>query len=105
MTEPRTFAIFFEERPFQWGLRGDPHVWNEMSEYFSGTPILDTIEELVTLIERAFESLTGHSISEKDNFYIERFSYGGLSSGMVSPEYWRDIAIPMLRERFEALRR
>jgi hypothetical protein len=102
LTDPKTIAAFFEERPYQWGLRGDPHLWDEMSEHFANTPIPDTVDELVRLIEAAFESLTEHPISEETNFYIERFSHGGMSSGVVSPEFWRNKAIPMMRERFES---
>jgi hypothetical protein len=47
-------AVFFKERPYQWGLRGDPHLWNGM--------------------------------------------------GVVSPEFWMDKVISMMRERFEKLR-
>lgn len=99
-----TIAALFEEKPFQWGLRGDPHLWNEMSEYFKHTPIPETADELVNLIETVFKSLTGHSISEKTNFYIERFSHGGMSSGVISPEFWMNKVIPMLRERYKSLK-
>lgn len=104
MTDLKTIAAFFEERPYQWGLRGDPHLWDEMSEHFAHTPIPETADELVRLIETAFELSTEHSISEKENFFIKRFSHGGMSSGVVSPEFWRDKVIPMMRERFEKLR-
>ena len=103
LTNPKTIASFFEERPYQWGLRGDPHLWDEMSEHFAHTPIPKTVDELFHLIETAFELLTGHSFSESDNFFIERFNHGGMSGGVVSPEFWRNKVIPMMRERFEKL--
>ena len=103
LTNPKTIASFFDERPYQWGLRGDPHLWDEMSEHFAHTPIPKTVDELFHLIETAFELLTGHSFSESDNFFIERFNHGGMSGGVVSPEFWRNKVIPMMRERFEKL--
>jgi hypothetical protein len=103
LTKTETIAMFFEKSPYQWGLRGDPHLWDEMSEHFAHTPIPESADELVRLIGSAFELLTGYLISEEANFYIERFSHGGMSSGMVSPEFWRDKVIPMMRERFEKL--
>lgn len=65
----------------------------------------ETADELVALIEATFESLTGHTISESEIFFIERFSHGGMSSGYVSPEFWMDKIIPMMRERFDTLGR
>ena len=101
LSNPKTIATLFEEKPHQWGLRGDPHLWNEMREHFAHTPIPETADELIRLIEAAFELATEHSISEKTNFYIERFSHGGMSSGMISLEFWQDRVIPMMCERFE----
>lgn len=100
MTRIKTMASLFEKEPHQWGLRGDPYLWREMREHFARTPTPATADELTALIESAFESLTGHPITEPMPFLIERFSHGGMSSGMVSAEFWRDKVIPMLRERF-----
>jgi hypothetical protein len=105
LNNPKSIATFFEEKTYQWGLRGDPHLWNEMSEHFAHIPIPDSADELVHLIEAAFELSTGHSILEEANFYVERFSHGGMSSGVVSPEFWRDKVIPVMCERFEIYNR
>jgi hypothetical protein len=59
---------------------------------------------LAALIEEAFASLTGQQLSETEPFYVERFSHGGMSIGMVSPQFWREQAIPPLQERFEELK-
>ncbi len=99
MTRIGTIASLFEKKPHQWGLRGDPYLWREMREYFARTPIPATADELTALIEAAFESLTGHSITETGNFFIERFSHGGMSSGLIEPQFWKDQVIPILRER------
>jgi len=104
LNNPKSIAAFFEERPYQWGLRGDPHLWNEMSEHFARNPIPVSADELIHLIETAFELSTGHSISKEVNFYVARFSHGGMSSGMVSPEFWRNKVIPMVKERFVAIK-
>jgi hypothetical protein len=103
MTIPKTMAFLFEQEPYQWGLRGDPHLWREIREHFADTPVPETLDELVSLIETTFETLTGHPISEKEHFYIERFNHGGMSGGYISPEFWRDKVIPMMRQRFGEL--
>ncbi|MCB9077037.1 MAG: hypothetical protein H6631_05570 [Anaerolineaceae bacterium] len=100
MAQAETMASLFQERPQQWGLRGDPHLWQEMRGYFEHTPLPATADELTSLVETAFEALTGHSMSIPNHFFIERFSHGGMSSGYVSPDFWRDKVIPLLQARY-----
>ena len=99
----KTITFLFEKAPHQWGLRGDPHLWNEMKAHFAQTPIPATEEELIVLIQNVFLELTNHPMSEKENFYIERFNHGGMSGGYVSPEFWRNKVIPLMREQFNGL--
>ena len=100
MTSLKTIASLFEKEPPHWGLRGDPHLWNEIRTSFEQTPLPDSAEELIALIQTMFTTLTGHSISERTMFFIERFSHGGMSSGHISPDFWRDEVIPMMHGRF-----
>ena len=104
MSNSKTVASFFEQAPQQWGVRGDPHLWDEMREYFAETPIPATADELIALIEAAFEHLTEHPITEQEKYLrIERLDHGGMSGGMVSLEFWREKFIPLIRERFDSL--
>ena len=100
MVRKVTVASLFQEEPVQWGLRGDPYLWREMRSHFERTSLPDTAAELRVLIEIAFESLTGHSISASREFIVERFKHGGMSSGYISPDFWRDEAIPLLCARY-----
>ena len=61
-----------------------------------------TEDELVAIIEAAFEELTAHPVSHPGSIHLEKYSHGGMSSGMVMPEWWRTTAIPLLRERYAA---
>ncbi|MGG6296193.1 hypothetical protein ACQ4M4_17530 [Leptolyngbya sp. AN02str] len=99
MPKYKTVGDLFEKTPRQWGLRGDPHLWSAMRDRFANTPIPAIASDLETLIEQAFEELTGKPISTPDLFYDERFAHGGMSSGCISPPFWRDTAIPMLKAR------
>ena len=99
----KTIASLFSTVGIQWGLRGDPYLWEEMHVYFEGVPLPKTAVFLQNLIKDAFIALTGHPFpSEADHapIPIKRFDHGGMSSGLVSPEFWRDKAIPELTKRF-----
>lgn len=89
----------FEEKPIQWGLRGDPYLWDEMKEYLRDVKIPSTEGELRTRIIEAYEAITGHRLEEREQFVVERFKHGGMSSGYVSPEYWVEEGIPLLLRR------
>jgi len=95
----QTIAFLFEDRPDQWGLRGDPYLWKAMQAHFSTTPLPADASELADLVAQAFQDLTGYPIATEDHFYLDEFAHGGMSSGHVSPEFWRDTAIPFLCAR------
>jgi hypothetical protein len=96
----RTIAALFEEEPVQWGLRGDPHLWREMRERFGSVPAPGSVEELIALVEQEFEALTGHRMSENEHFYVARYNHGEMLGGGISPEFWRERALPLLRARY-----
>jgi hypothetical protein len=99
----KTIESLFDTQPHQWNLRGDPHLWREMRAHFEGVPLPSSPDELVALLEAAFETLTGHSISETEMFFTERYNTGGMSSGMVLPKFWREKIIPFLLARFSEI--
>jgi hypothetical protein len=103
MKKTQTMVILFEKTPGGWGLRGDPYLWQAMQSHFEGTPLPASTQELTALVEEAFSSLTGHSLSETDPIFMESFSRGGMSSGLVSPQFWKGTVIPLICERFEDL--
>lgn len=92
-------AEIFEEEPVQWGLRGDPFLWRELKKRFKNLDMPETPEGLRKLIEKEFETSTGYSISYKKHFSVERFRSHGISSGGISPEFWRNSGIPLLVSR------
>lgn len=95
-------AELFEQGPGQWGLRGDPYLWQEMQERLMDIEVPQTAEELKTLLEDTYEEVTGYSISHEQIFVIERFKHGGMSSGGISPSFWINRGIPLLVERHQA---
>lgn len=93
-------SALFDPEPAQWGLRGDPYLWREMRERIGADPRPETAEELVAILQATFQQLTGKPVSHDEHIFVERYSHGGMSSGMVSPAFWRDTAIPLLRQRY-----
>ncbi|MCA9899284.1 MAG: hypothetical protein H6654_06955 [Ardenticatenaceae bacterium] len=96
-------AELFKEKPWQWGLRGDPYLWEEMQTHFAQTPLPDQAEKLEQLLAQAFESLTGQPITAENFIAVERFPRSGMSGGMVSPEFWRETTVPLILQRFKTV--
>jgi hypothetical protein len=103
-------SSLFEPLPDSMGLRGDPFLWRAMMRLLRKTPLPRTEEELVSLIEASFEKLTGarlpeYCASEQEFVFVERFAHGGMSSGSVSFDFWRQSAIPLLCSNYRAIQR
>lgn len=96
----KTISDLFQQKPGQWGLRGDPFLWQEMANQFTQTPLPQTAEQLEHLLTETFQALTGQPITAEKFIPVERFPRGGMSGGMVSPEFWRETAVPLLLKRF-----
>jgi hypothetical protein len=98
--KPASIAEFFNEEPIQWGLRGDPYLWRDMKQQLINIKCPDSVEKFVEIIETTFLNLTGQPILHKDFIGLAKYSHGGMSSGSVSPEFWREKAIPLLKKRY-----
>lgn len=96
-----TMASLFDPEPATWGLRGDPHLWRALREYLSGTDIPASAGEAAALLHAAFRELTGLDLAGEpaSSAYREQYAHGGMSSGMISLDTWRQRLIPMLTER------
>jgi inorganic pyrophosphatase len=96
----KTVASLFQDEPTRWGLRGDPYLWREMKATLGSTTYPGAEEQLTALLEQTYQQLTGTPLSHHDPVFVERFSHGGMSSGSVSPQFWAETAIPLLRARY-----
>lgn len=96
-----TLAILFDPEPVRFGLRGDTYLWQEMREAMNAKDLPGDANEVATHIESAFQELTGIPMStNKRSVHVERYSHGGISSGWVSIPFWREVAVPLLQQRF-----
>ncbi len=100
MPDKNYIADLFQAKPVQWGLRGDPYLWDAMQNHFAQTPLPHSAEQVAQLLAQAFETLTGQPITAEKHFFVEQFAHGGMSGGIVSPQFWRETAVPLLQARF-----
>lgn len=94
----------FSARPHSWGLRGDPYLWDDLARVFNPVPLPDSAETLSAMLEAAFFTLTTRPLQTRNSppFGVERYAHGGMSSGGICPEFWRDRAFPLILERFHS---
>ena len=104
-----TFDDLFLRDPPRWGLRGDPHLWNEMRAAVRGKPLPDDKAVANAQLMKTFTKIVGVELPlpgkdlDPDFIYLKKFAIGsGMSDGRVSLLYWRDTAIPILLDRFAA---
>ena len=94
-------ADLFDPEPATWGLRGDPHLWRAMREHLSATALPPSPAAVAGLLHAAFRELTGLDLATETAAasYGPRYAHGGMSSGQVSLDTWRQRLIPLLTER------
>ena len=99
LSEKQICSMFAE--PEQWGLRGDPSLWCELRQRFIDNGVPNSIEQFDDSLRFLFQELVGAALGTgKEIVFVDRYDTGGMSSGHVSPEWWREVAVPLLRERF-----
>lgn len=101
MAAVRYLSELFNPTPMPWGLRGDPCLWAEMALALADVPRPATEAQLNQLLEEVFERAVGlPADSSATSAFVERYSHGGMSSGHVSLEFWRETGFPLLRSRY-----
>lgn len=90
----------FEEKPKQWGFRGDPYFWDYLKERAKEMDMLspDALEEW---IGAQYLAVTGKALTDVygDFAVVEQFKHGGMSSGGVDNLWWKEEGIPLLKSR------
>jgi hypothetical protein len=95
----------FDPEPERWGLRGDPHVWRALRDHLATTDIPSSVGETDSLLRVTFDELVGVDLATdaESSVYREQFAHGGMSSGMVCLDAWRERLLPLLAERARVL--
>ena len=63
MQTARTLASLFEELPRQWGLRGDPHLWQEMKATLGNAAYPATEKWRLTCVDEAVGDTRRHGVA------------------------------------------
>jgi hypothetical protein len=98
--------VLFSPPPAQWGLRGDPHVWELLRVDLSDERIPATAEIAIGQVHDSFARIMGVRLDDQDlpdHVFREELDHGGMSGGHVSIEAWRERLMPLLEERARAL--
>jgi hypothetical protein len=103
--DPRFMGYLFQPWTDSWGLRGDPYLWEEMLDTLAKEPMPASVTQLIALLERTFEQLVGSPFNiAKESVFVEKYNHGGMSSGHVCIEFWRERIFPELQGRYFTLR-
>jgi O-acetyl-ADP-ribose deacetylase (regulator of RNase III) len=110
-----TVGSLFEREPIQFGLRGDVYLWRELRGRFAGTPLPDDWFALRALITDTIEQVVGEPLTSRESapwhdnnsavISVPEFDPGhGMSSGAVHVPWWVRTGLPILLDRYAALR-
>ena len=92
-------SSLFYERPEQYGLRGDPYLWEDLIVKTSKINLPKTSDELEAILHKLFQELTGKRPERNSDFFVGRYSKGGMSSGQVCSDFWLDKGFPLILNR------
>ena len=90
----------FQLNPNQWGLRGDPFLWEDLKNYFLDKELPKTKVALESLIRQTFKEFVSEDIDSGKMVYIEKYSQGGMSSGKIDCNFWLKKLLPLFLERY-----
>lgn len=95
----------FEDKPITWGLRGDPYLWDEISQHFKNSDETLSSKEFKTRLELFFYKFIFEEGKKVTNeiVHIPSFPKEGMSGGRISVKWWLDKGFPLLCERYNKL--
>lgn len=101
----RFVSEIFGEKPRQWGLRGDPFLWDRLKKRYADTTLPYPPERLKCEILQIFAELAGEPPEYGKIYFVEEFAqkHVGMSTGGLSGDFWLNSAIPLLLERLNAV--
>lgn len=107
MERKKYVECIFINKPEQWGLRGDPVLWEILKDYYAYIKLPYSCEYLENDIYKLFFQITGSKLSRTCVCQSDKLasSKGGISNGTVSGRFWIDKGIPLLKKRLDEANR
>lgn len=93
------YLELFEPEPKTWGLRGDPYLWQEIKKRLGEKEIPINQEEIQREIIHLCLDVFNINLNTDNEIFIKDFDKGGMSSGWICCEWWREKGIPLLLSR------
>ncbi len=101
----KLIADIFKNKPYGWGLRGDPYFWLELAQAFAGKINDLKFAEFDTLLDKKFDEIIkdGGKTLPDGRILFEKFPKSGISGGFVSAAWWKETGLPLLKKRYREL--
>ena len=97
-------SAIFEDRPRQWGLRGDPYLWEDMQRHFDAHLLPYPKERFIHDFHHFFLAACGKNLGCETMTHVPRYAVAsGMSRGMVSHVFWKEKALALLLKRLDTL--
>jgi hypothetical protein len=92
----------FEEKPFQWGLRGDPYLWEVLRLKFEPQDFFPSPEAFNQTLDKIFQDFLSKNgkVKAKNRIWISSFNQEGMSGGSIALDWWRETGLPLLKARY-----
>lgn len=97
-------SIIFNSKPGPWGLRGDILLWEDLKKEFESIELPCSKEYFTRVFEEKFEKLTNtkfYTSGINVEIFIEEYDTGGMSSSLISLEFWKKVGLPHLLKCLE----
>ena len=92
----------FKNEPGSYGWRGDVELWQDLKENSKEIKLPKTESELVEILKNLIIKLTGNSVYETEDFFVDKYYHGsGMSGGIVNSNWWISKGIPLIIARFK----
>ncbi len=99
----RMLQRIFEPPPAQWGLRGDPYLWQDLARTMLALPLPESATAADELLRRLYQQLVGEAPAAGRRPFVARYQGGGMSSGHVDANFWLERGFPLLKSRVLAI--
>ncbi len=97
----------FENEPGQWGLRGDPHMWQELRKSLNDLKESINQIEFEEELEKRFNGIVQQKGKQTSNetVWFESFPQLGMSGGSISLSWWQETGLPLIKNKYKEIKK